>query len=105
MADDAYLYPYSLEEARQRKETELWRESRMANHNCRNAIDAAILRDFDGQSLAPSCLQSVVAEYGYKRVNWVLATTLQLGGSDGRFSEGSMAWARRTAVQDTGWEM
>ena len=104
MADDVCLYPYSLEEARKRQETELWRESRMANHKCRNAIDAAILRDYDGQSLASSCLQRVVAEYGYKRVNWVLATTIQAKGTDGRFSDESMAWAKCTFIQDIGLE-
>jgi hypothetical protein len=44
-----------------------------ANVACKNAIEEAIRRDFDGMHLKESCAQSVIAEFGYKRVNLVLA--------------------------------
>ena len=46
----------------------------------------------------------MLAEFGYKRVNWVLATILLVNGADGRYSPENMAWARRTPVRDLGWE-
>ena len=46
----------------------------------------------------------MLAEFGYKRVNWVLATILLVNGADGRYSPENMAWARRTPVRDLSWE-
>lgn len=46
-----YLYPYSSAEARERNELSLWRESHRANIACRDAIEDAIRRSFDGMHL------------------------------------------------------
>lgn len=100
MADKAfpYVYPYSREEAKRLRETELWRESRKLNVACRNAIEEAIYRDFDGMHLKPDCAASVIAEYGYHRVSYVLANSLQQKDYDGRFSKGNHDWAKRTYI-------
>lgn len=104
MVNNTGLYPYSLEEARRQKEIKLWRESRKANADCCAVIEETISRDLNGKNLNPGCVQSVLAEFGYKRVNWVLATTLLVNGADGRYSPENMAWARRTPVRDLSWE-
>ena len=49
--NETYLYPYSSAEARERNELSLWRESHKANIACRDAIEDAIRRSFDGMHL------------------------------------------------------
>ena len=97
--NETYLYPYSAEEARRRNELADWRESFQANIACREAIEAAIRRDFDGMYLKEGCAQSVIAEYGYKRVSFVLTNTLQEKDYDGRFSRANKEWGSRTFIQ------
>ena len=99
MENDTYLYPQSVVYAREHQELPLWRESWKTNVACKNAIEEAIRRDFDGMYLKESCAQSVIAEFGYKRVNLVLANTLQEKSDDGRFSRNNKAWAQKTFIQ------
>ena len=75
--DHEYLYPYSAQEAKKRNQLSMWRESYHVNVACRNAIEETIRQNFDGMHLKKDCLEPVLAEYGYKRTEWVLATTLQ----------------------------
>ena len=84
--DHEYLYPYSAQEAKKRNQLSMWRESYHVNVACRNAIEETIRQNFDGMHLKKDCLEPVLAEYGYKRTEWVLATTLQELSWDGRFS-------------------
>ena len=98
MENDVYLYPGSIEYARQRNEIALWRESWKANIACKKAIEEAIRRDFDGMHLNPDCADGVIAEYGFKRVNFVLANTIQEKANDGRFSGKNKAWAKMTSI-------
>ncbi len=94
----SYLYPYSREEAKRLKQIDLWRDSRKENIACKNAIEGAIRRDFDGMRLKVECAESVLAAYGYKRVSWVLANTVQQKDWDGRFSRENKEWAKRTYI-------
>ena len=84
--NETYPYPYSAAEARKRNELSLWRESHKANIACRDAIEDAIRRNFDGMYLNEDCLAPVLTAYGYKRTAWVLANTLHELKWDGRFS-------------------
>ena len=93
--NETYLYPYSSAEARKRNELSLWRESHKANIACREAIEDAIRRSFDGMNLDPECLTPVLEEYGYKRTEWVLTATLQELNWDGRFHPANKEWAAR----------
>ena len=76
----------------------MWRESYHANVACRNAIEETIRQSFDGMHLKKDCLEPVLAEYGYKRTEWVLATTLQELSWDGRFSRTNKQWAARRYI-------
>ena len=96
--NDTYLYPYSSAEARERDELPLWRESHKANIACRNAIEDAIRRSFDGMHLDKNCLTPVLEEYGYKRTAWVLANTLHELKWDGRFGLANKQWAERACI-------
>ena len=96
--NETYLYPYSVQEAKKRNQLPMWRESFHANVACRNAIEETIRQNFDGMHLKKDCLEPVLAEYGYKRTEWVLATTLQELSWDGRFSQTNKQWAARRYI-------
>lgn len=100
--DHEYLYPYSAQEAKKRNQLPMWRESYHANVACRNAIEETIRQNFDGMHLKKDCLEPVLAEYGYKRTEWVLATTLQELSWDGRFSRANKQWAARRYIPQDG---
>ena len=104
-----YLYPWSVEDARRMdaertksgqisNEIKLWRNSFKENIRCKEAIETAISRDFDGMHLQEGCAKSVVQEFGFKRVQFVLSNTLQEKDWDGRFSRDNLQWARTTFV-------
>lgn len=59
------VYPYSCEEARSQNQLSLWRESHRENIACKNAIEEAIRRNFDGMHLKSDCAQSVINQYGF----------------------------------------
>ena len=96
--NETYLYPYSAKEARERNELSLWRESHRANIACRDAIEDAIRRSFDGMHLDKDCTSLVLEKYGYKRTAWVLANTLHELKWDGRFSHATKQWAERRYI-------
>lgn len=96
--NETYLYPYSAKEARERNELSLWRESHRANIACREAIEDAIRRSFDGMHLDKDCITPVLDAYGYKRTAWVLANTLHELKWDGRFSPANKQWAERRYI-------
>lgn len=94
MSERAILYKYSLQEAVRCNEKPLWRESYAANCKCARAIENSIKTNFDGMSLQPDSAKSVIAEFGFERVMWVLANTIKEKNFDGRFSKENKDWAR-----------
>ena len=92
MSEMRVIYRYSKEQAVRCNEEELWRESYEENCNCARAIEKAIHRDFDGMHLGETSAKAVIDAYGYDRVMWVLANTLQEKQSDGRFSPENKKW-------------
>ena len=73
-SDFPYLYPYSRTEARHRKETQRHEDSFRLNVSCARAIEQAIREHFneEGEKLDVECAQSVLEQYGFKRVSFVL---------------------------------
>ncbi len=96
--DHAYLYLGSVSEARRYNELDKWRDSHEQNVLCKQAIEDSIRRDFDGMNLDQASACSVIEEYGFKRVGWVLASTLQQKREDGRFSPQNKEWAASTFI-------
>lgn len=92
MSEIKPLYQWSIHEADSCKERHLWRESHQENIRCARAIETAINQHFDGMHLNADCAESVIQEFGYNRVMWVLANTLQEKKSDGRFSYDNKKW-------------
>ncbi|MDE6902547.1 MAG: DUF3849 domain-containing protein [Lachnospiraceae bacterium] len=99
------LYQLSVTEARARDEIPLFRESHKLNIACKDAIEAAIRENFDGFHLNENCAKAVIEEYGFDRVDWVLANTVQQKDYDGRFSRDNKAWAKTFPVPESGSSM
>lgn len=93
-----YLYPHSFSEAQRLGEMDLWKDSYQENIKCKEAIEDAVLRKFDGFFLSPDCTDDVISRFGYKRVCFVLANTIQEKSYDGRFDADNKAWAQNQRV-------
>lgn len=98
MKDYPYLYRGSLAEARRRNQIDLWQESLRENIRCKDAIEEAIRRDFDGMHMRFDYIEPMIRDFGFLRIAWVLANTLQQKNWDGRFSSQNRAWAAQFPV-------
>ena len=93
---DVPLYRHPPETARENGELDIYRQNANLNRECANAIDKAIY----GSNYKPnhydlkSAAQTVIAEYGKERVDWVLANTIQKQHYDGRYSSTNNDWAK-----------
>ena len=96
--NEAYLYPYSAEYARQRGAESLWRASYLSNMDCKDAIRKAVWQHYDGAHLDGDCLAKVIQEFGYKRTAWVLANTIQQLEWGGQYSSENKEWASRIYI-------
>ena len=88
-----HAYPYSAKDAMKRGEIEKWRESFRENCACAGGIDILIRENFDGMHLKDGTVEKIVELYGYKRVEHILANTVQERRGDGRFRPDNRAWA------------
>ena len=79
--------------ARENGELELFRLSHRTNIACKNDIQDAISRHFDGIHLDKETAKEVLDQYGAERVSIVLAATVQYKSWDGRFSSSNKDWA------------
>lgn len=93
MSEHKPLYMWSLDYAVRNNERDLWRESYRENCDCARAIERAISENYQ-DNILDNCIQSVIDRYGFDRVNWVLANTIQEKQDDGRFSQENKAWAK-----------
>ena len=102
-ADPAKLvYPYSFEEAAERQETPFFNENRDRNAYCAQAIDSEINAScFETHRYnLELAVMSVIQEYGFARVNAVLAHNLQKSSWDGRYSRANKEWASAVTLPD-----
>ena len=91
-----YLYPYSREEARRRKELDAWRDSYNENIQCKHAIESAAGSGDD----MPTRLKGVLNVFGFKRVGFVLSNTLQQRAGEAGICEDDQQWGSRTFIPD-----
>ena len=94
------VYYESASYAREHGELEQYRQSLRTSIDCRNAIQDAIARHFDGMHLGKDAVQEVLALYGQERVGVVLAATVQAKAWDGRFSSANKGWAFSVPLPD-----
>ena len=93
MAEHKVLYRWSQEYAKRYDELDQWRESYKENCSCARAIEKAINENYHDNRLDTDFTQGIIAEYGWDRVQWVLANTIQQHSEDGRFSPENKKWA------------
>lgn len=99
MQEHKPLYKWSLKEALQYGERDQWRDSYRENCDCARAIERAIGDHYRDNCLA-ECAAPILQRYGFNRVNWVLANTIQEKRDDGRFSAVNKQWARQFRIPD-----
>ena len=88
------IYRQSGSYAREHGELDQFCESRRANLACREAIEGAISRSFDGMRLKHDAPTAVLDQFGTGRVRLVLAATVQVKLWDGRFSQNNKDWSQ-----------
>lgn len=100
------FYRYSLKEAVRHGEKDLWRESYMASCDCARAIERIIAENYDGERLGSHLAEPILDRYGFNRVNWVLANTIQQNPQERRFSPENRAWAKSFFIpqDDHNWQ-
>lgn len=107
MADFPYLYRGSHAGAVRYGEEDQYDASFRENVVCARAIEQAIRDHSDeaNEGLAEGCAQSVLERYGFERVNFVLANSLQelkKSACDQLVSDETYQWGRRTFVPEDG---
>lgn len=102
MADrDTIFYRWSLDEARHIGEVPKWRESHVANLECKQAIEEAINRDYNDNHLDANCAKSIIDKFGFDRTNFILKCTVRMASQDGRYSDDNKAWSRISRMADS----
>jgi hypothetical protein len=89
------VYPYDFPKADERLEASYYHSSRQLNAECARAIDKAIndsCYKVNYYNLELAAMKAV-HDYGFQRVNMVLARNFQQRGYDGRFSDSNKKWA------------
>lgn len=99
MPEHKPLYRWSLEDAVAHGERDEWRESHRENCDCARAVERAIEENYRDNCLKDGT-QGIIDRYGFDRVNWVLANTVQQKEYDGRFSPENKAWAKQTYIPE-----
>ena len=97
--DKTPIYRESYEYAYQHGETKQHLASQRANIACRDAIVAAIGTHYHDNRLdTKAAVKEVVQQFGYERMFYVLANTVQAMDWDGRASRNNKAWAQTIPV-------
>ena len=97
MTEHKAVYPYSFKESIRNNEHEQWRESYKENCDCARAIERAINEHYS-ENILHNCIKPLIKQYGFNRVNWVLANTIREGEHDGRYSRENKEWAKKFCV-------
>ena len=97
--DKTPVYKESYEYAYRHGETEQSIASNRANIACRDAIDKAISNNYHNNRLNTEvAVQEVAHQFGYERMFYVLANTVQAMDWDGRVSKANKDWAKTIPV-------
>lgn len=98
MAKYPDLYEWSLSEAEKLGHVHFWRDSYKENCDCARSIEKGIRNNYDGMHLNSEFMSNILEQYGFNRVNFVLANTIKYKSDDGRFSQENREWADRFYV-------
>lgn len=93
------IYDGTAREANERGEAEKFKASRQADSDCREAIESAIARNYDGSRLnTKAAIAEVREQFGDKRMVRVTASLILNRPHDGRISPENIAWAEKNAA-------
>ena len=92
------LYKYPAAHAREHNELEQYRASHKANVACKDAIETAIRNNYRDNRLGKEAVKQVSGQFGYERIFYVLANTVQQKDWDGRISRDNKDWAKTIPV-------
>lgn len=95
------LYKHTADYAREHGELEIYRASMKANIECKETIEAAIRKHFDGMHLEGQAVAEVLDAYGKDRTCYVVANSVQQKNWDGRFSHANKEWAAQFEISAT----
>ena len=98
MMDKTPLYKYPGDYAREHDEIEQYRASHKANVACKDAIVTAIRDNCRDNRLGKEGVKQVADQFGYERMFYVLANTVQQKDFDGRISRDNKDWAKTIPV-------
>ena len=101
MPDYVPFYRYSLNNARHCNEVDEWRASHKANMDCATAIKKAIGDNFKDNHFNSDCVNAVIEEYGFDRVNFILRYNLKKAQHDARYSEENREWGKWLSAPDS----
>ena len=92
---DIPIYRETANYAYEAGELEAYRASFKANAECRDAIEAAIGKNYgDNRLNAEAAVKEVLAQFSPERVQYVLTSTVQQKDFDGRITPESKEWAK-----------
>lgn len=92
------VYKYPAAYARENNELEQYRASYKANVACKNAIETAIRDNYRDNCLGKEAVKQAADQFGYERMIFVLANTVQRKDFDGRISHNNKDWAKTIHV-------
>ena len=98
MMDKTPLYKYPGDYAREKDELEQYRASHKANVACKDAIETAIRDNYRDNRLGKEGVKQVADQFGYERMFYVLANTVQRKDFDGRIFRDNKDWAKTIPV-------
>lgn len=97
--DKTPIYKETFAYAYEHGEADQHHASRRANIACKDAIVTAINDNYRENRLnTAAAVKEVVQKFGFERMLYVLANTLQTMGSDGRVSQANKQWAQSIPV-------
>ena len=97
--DKTPIYKETFAYAYEHGEAEQHHASRRANIACKDAIVTAINDNYRENRLdTTAAVKEVVQQFGFERMFYVLANTLQTMNSDGRVSQANKQWAQSIPV-------
>ncbi len=96
--DTIPVYKYPAAYARENNELEQYRASYKANVACKEAIETAIRDNYHDNCLGKEAVKQVADQFGYERMFYVLANTVQRKDWDGRISRDNKDWAKTIPV-------
>ncbi len=95
------VYYYPQEYAQENGELDKYRLSRKLNLACKEAIEQAIAQHYANNCLdTAAAVRQVADAFGYERMLYVLAVTVQHKERDGRISHNNKDWAMSVAIFD-----